>query len=780
MRPDCDKTLFSQKLYIFYILFFVIYLAGEVSIAKPTSVIHNIPDIDDQTASQAIFPGGVASFRHGVNCETEPCEWRWDFGDGTTELVRTPASIADYAETSHVYSSLGVYPVLFTITDNAGVSKSLRSYVLVVEDESLKEYVDTCKRDLGFSDSDIPDNMNCAAGLQFELDKDRAVNDFIGYHPITSEVDLVFACRWLQSGKRHHADFTDPPFKVSASVEMIMHNRVSGDTCFFKSSARQVPIEGSDPVGGRFGVPVEIVSPTVAANAPDGSYEAGYWIQPFELANKMPCVDCHAAGPYIASPRITPYLARFGLLNDGHDTFGRYFPDGPLAAHETHGRYSMPGKTFHGFSELAAHNNRTDECASSCHSIASGDGIETIVFPRPPGVQGIPIELIPSINMITKYGEPEISIIGAGLMPPNAPVNGDDPELSDFTWINEDTPLPSSDVGDVETIFTARKKFGPLLSYCGQPHVVEAHVVGSDLVFHGKELPDKLTIFNSAEGLLCENNKQQDGTCENYNVRYRCTDSKQKTGWTKWKNNDFPLGINGQDDERVRVGEEVCAASELMHDIFSNPLPVNENLNSARRVSGIQARATLSNGWTYSGFGPDDRLAEFNNNGLVCLNEEQPDGQCSNYVVKYIACDGSEEAYTASFAAISSKTLVTAAGTTNNADVRGQPFNVNWNTQTWVIEAEEDSEFVRIKSIASGKYLQVRSDTEGSPLEIHDYRASWDNQRWLIEPIENSTNVRLRDAMTNRYLTLNNYGNYSQILSQSLNPGWDTQAWQIN
>ena len=38
--------------------------------------------------------------------------------------------------------------------------------------------------------------------------------------------------------------------------------------------------------------------------------------------------------------------------------------------------------------------------------------------------------------------------------------------------------------------------------------------------------------------------------------------------------------------------------------------------------------------WIYVN-GPSDRLAQFDNQGLVCYNSQQDDAQCSNYVVRF-------------------------------------------------------------------------------------------------------------------------------------------------
>src|SRR5436190_22610196 len=103
---------------------------------------------------------------------------------------------------------------------------------------------------------------------------------------------------------------------------------------------------------------------------------------PPQPGSRLRCVGCHAAGPYIASPRIAPFLARYGLLNNGHDTIADM-----TAANHYHavGSSAWNNPTdptssfvFKAWDSLIIaqmndtdHNGRPDnDCSSSCHSIA--------------------------------------------------------------------------------------------------------------------------------------------------------------------------------------------------------------------------------------------------------------------------------------------------------------------------------------------------------------------------------------------------------------------------
>src|SRR5580765_2743355 len=190
--------------------------------------------------------------------------------------------------------------------------------------QTLDEYVNICKSDLGITTA-LP-ALNCTSnGLLFAPSQGTrdVTNDFVGYSRINDAVDLAFACRWFLSAT------------TGASVEMLIHNRQTGHTCFFAAK---------NPTASNNGVSATIVPPDDTANA------SNYWMQPAEMDafvdSRNPnahlrCVECHAAGPYIASPRIAPFLARFGLLNNGHDTHPDFNPNDMIPGPH----YSVVGTT---------------------------------------------------------------------------------------------------------------------------------------------------------------------------------------------------------------------------------------------------------------------------------------------------------------------------------------------------------------------------------------------------------------------------------------------------
>src|SRR3954465_9980556 len=183
--------------------------------------------------------------------------------------------------------------------------------------ETLQAYVQQCQSELHFNASDIP-ALDCHTGTLFAGGGVGPVNDFVGHQRINDSVDLVFACRWLNNTD------SDPTYndKTAASIELLIHNRQNGSTCFFNAKdSYPVAIPDGNITLARRAVATAIVSPTNFGSAHPNAID--YWLAPPELdAKRVPaipistdtqapdskdsirCVGCHVAGPYIASRDI--------------------------------------------------------------------------------------------------------------------------------------------------------------------------------------------------------------------------------------------------------------------------------------------------------------------------------------------------------------------------------------------------------------------------------------------------------------------------------------------
>src|SRR5689334_5987051 len=112
----------------------------------------------------------------------------------------------------------------------------LAFYSVTVTADELSGYVDNCTNDLGFTRSEIPPDLNCNDGVAFNVQSGTPINDVVGHRRINADVDLVFACRWLNQRKPAYSD-------TALSVELLVHNRATGGTCFFAAKDPRNPPE---------------------------------------------------------------------------------------------------------------------------------------------------------------------------------------------------------------------------------------------------------------------------------------------------------------------------------------------------------------------------------------------------------------------------------------------------------------------------------------------------------------------------------------------------------
>lgn len=508
--------------------------------------------------------------------------------------------------------------------------------------ETLQQYVQSCKTELAFES--VPD-LNCYDSDVFapnEIDGGILVNDHVGYARLNDNVDLTFACRWLLGSK------AEP--QKAFSIEMMIHNRGSGKTCFFSAK------EQGDRTGGQ--EQGNTISPLMLSIT--GPNASEYWESPAHVANPpypssvdhvrfRQCATCHIKGPYIVSPRIAPFLAKYGILNNGHDNFrSRQTTTPPGYTYATGKGYlavAPSGSEFAHFNDIiygtvdrkAQYNadlvppqsvivndfkvnvvKHTNDCSGSCHDIVAGD------FPRPM-VFGGGGTLLPSIHDV-------ISSIGSR-MPPYGAANIN----SSYRWVNDDSLGDNQDIERFSEINNPQKGYlKKIYSDCATPTLTQARAVGSDFVFGtDHKFPDALEYFNVKQGLKCTVSQQGDGQCNDYEVRYYCPGT----------NNGKPYWSHRYAESWYDVDDPTNSADEESRQNLAN---AGVNLCGGQKPLDIQARTRVGSR-VYSYVGPRDRLAKFATDGLECKDSEQPDfgqtnGQhaCSNYSVRYTYCDGKE------------------------------------------------------------------------------------------------------------------------------------------
>jgi hypothetical protein len=599
--------------------------------------------------------------------------------------------------------------------------------------EDLATYVGNCKTQLGLPQSAQFPTMNCLNGVLFALPDPNngngdPTNDWVVHTRVNESVDMVAACRWLSP--------TPPPppnVQRAISLEMQIHNRDNGATCFFQARNDQAIPQGQNP---NFTINPQIVPPT-AANA------GSYWLQPADIDQSgtggTRCAGCHVAGPYIASARIVDALGKFGLLNNGHDTY--YDTTGTSSKRYHVVNAGVPGSAFeHWETDLTQPFAVKNDCSAACHILGTNSTFSDVT--------AFIFTLIPS------YQSDFQKVMAANLMAP-------DDDFSPYHWINNDNPFKAGDPGDSEKFGVAKATYPRLLRDCQSPSKIEAHVVNSDLWFSTpNSFPNKLQYFNLRDGLKCNNADQGGGTCGDYTTAYLCPNG--------WVSGPAHAVTSAGDDESRSRATGICA----------NPTAI---------------RATLPSGHgATTEYGPNDRLAKFDPDGLECRNGDQGSGQsCSNYVVRYSSCSTVPEDF--NLVSSWSGRDLTATNTNNDAETRAQPDNQTWSSQDWAVEYIQPTAaafssniprvqtFVRLRNVWSGRYLNVQNQGENAKVTTYDLHEDWTSEMWLAEPVAGSNDVRFRNVWSGRYLTVVDNGDFAQVLAQTLSSqNWASQRWSIN
>jgi len=605
----------------------------------------------------------------------------------------------------------------------------------------LQTYVGQCKTSLGFKDADIPPTIDCYDGVLFDVSDPE--HDYVGYRKVNDQVDLTFACRWAGGSKAARS--------TAVSVELMLHNRQNGNTCVF--SGKRAP--GSPTLSTLMIGPT---SPTAGS----------FWVQPSEINNgSARCVGCHVSGPYISTPLVAPVLAKYGLLNNGHDTLSNMtFDDLNASNPNVHAKYHFIGAAFANWDrDRNTYIGTSDSgCSQGCHLIGTSPANTTQSFVIAPAG--------------TVLANPTVylqKIWDAGVMPP---YNYD----SHYRWMNLDTAGDGSEQENFANAMNATTTLVPNIALPVQfdgnwcptgnvPQDMEAHAVGVDVenAFTFSSVTwfaEKLRSFNLKDGLVCLNSDQDPGvTCRDFDVSYLCPSGN----WTNtfW-NHTVNSGGGDDHEERSFSNNAILAAC------------------GGRQPVGIRARIFLA---TRSGpspqiiVGPNDRLARLSQYGLTCNNSDQPDGQCSNYVVRFQGCGAKPVTENHRLSDVFTGKFLTASSSTSGAAVKNTASGST--RQTWAIEHVKNTEYVRLKNTTTGTYLNVTSSAEQATV-VTSTSSTATSQMWIVEPVVYAPfDFRFRNLSTGKYLTSQDPALASDkanlaVYSQGKNPSWTSQRWVIN
>lgn len=198
--------------------------------------------------------------------------------------------------------------------------------------ESFSQYVRACKARLAIPGtipgySCVNDTIGTALGGDTRLGRLR----------LSDAVDGVYLCRGINGST---VDLNG----------LILHNRESGETCFFDS------------------LDVPVAAPSVeSANA------ATYWSEPSEMTGVSRCIDCHTNGPYIMRNSIVDSMVGIGMVNNGRSLFLD--------------RYHIVGDELSDWNDAIVETENDGGCANSCHSVTAESAVASSITGgwMPPG-----------------------------------------------------------------------------------------------------------------------------------------------------------------------------------------------------------------------------------------------------------------------------------------------------------------------------------------------------------------------------------------------------------
>lgn len=134
---------------------------------------------------------------------------------------------------------------------------------------------------------------------------------------------------------------------------------------------------------------------------------------------------------------------------------------------------------------------------------------------------------------------------------------------------------------------------------------------------------DSVSI-NPSLGFVCRNHLQSDKRCNDYEVRYCCKKKNYNNGvvgtcprggvWTSWHNRDHPSGTGDWEIRSLYSPRGTC-----VDDSKTPPLAIQARL--------FDGKLPYQNGGDVVTINPDL--------GFICKNNNQGDGRCDNYEVRY-------------------------------------------------------------------------------------------------------------------------------------------------
>ncbi|XP_038134605.1 cartilage intermediate layer protein 2 [Cyprinodon tularosa] len=202
------------------------------------------------------------------------------------------------------------------------------------------------------------------------------------------------------------------------------------------------------------------------------------------------------------------------------------------------------------------------------------------------------------------------AVLLLGYVGPSQQVPGcsNPPHIQEWTqWFDRDNP---SGTGDWETLDDLRKENPGQI--CLDPRDIEALTVSGITVSAAGET---LYRYDLKSGLICRNKDQDDRYCYDYKVRFSCeATSCKNVCWTKWYNRDKPSG-SGDWEHLSALIKENPGSHLCSEPVYIEAVTVDDSIPAIR---------TGQNFYSYSP-----------TKGLVCRNQDQSNGSCRDYKVRF-------------------------------------------------------------------------------------------------------------------------------------------------
>ncbi|XP_051895336.1 uncharacterized protein LOC127583413 [Pristis pectinata] len=178
-------------------------------------------------------------------------------------------------------------------------------------------------------------------------------------------------------------------------------------------------------------------------------------------------------------------------------------------------------------------------------------------------------------------------------------------------WFDRDNP---SGQGDYEDLNNLRNEFPNHI--CTHPVACEVETTSG---VPASQTGENIRRCNVSTGFICVNNEQSDGRCEDYRIRFTCPQSfcavttpPVSTCKTEWFDRDNPSGQGDYEDlNNLR--------NEFPNRICTHPVACE-----VETTSGVPTSQT----------GENIRRCNVSD-GFFCVNNEQSDGRCEDYRIRF-------------------------------------------------------------------------------------------------------------------------------------------------